>query len=285
MNFEKRLQSNPDLFSSDLAKHFPLKILVAEDNSVNQQLIELMLEQYGYCCDIVSDGVEVIEAIHRCNYDLILMDVQMPEMDGIEATRLIRDLEKDSLQHIRIIAVTASAMQGDRQNFLEAGMDDYISKPIQFNELVQAILKYQSIDSAQKLERKGEIENDRRAIDMQVFQGLQSMFGKQNTPTVIIRLIDTYLQGLDECQATLINGIRNQDVYSLKMASHSLKSTSAALGAINLSTFCESIEAKIINNEITCSGEELLALENEFVQECDRVKSAFERQKQIILSR
>jgi len=122
-----------------MAKHHPLRILLAEDNAVNQKLALRLLEQMGYRADMVSNGIEAIESLERQIYDVILMDVQMPEMDGLIATRGIRKLTNTIQPHI--IAMTANAMEGDREICIEAGMNDYISKPIRVNELVEALLK------------------------------------------------------------------------------------------------------------------------------------------------
>ena len=117
----------------------PLRILLAEDNAVNQKLALRVLEQMGYRADVASNGLEAVESIKRQIYDVILMDIQMPEMDGLDATRSIRQLT--SLKQPRIIAMTANAMQGDREMCITAGMEDYISKPIRVNELQEALLK------------------------------------------------------------------------------------------------------------------------------------------------
>lgn len=115
-----------------------LRILLAEDNKVNQMVAIRMLERLGYRADVATNGLEVLEALRRQQYDLVLMDVQMPEMDGIEATRTIcQEWNNDSRP--RIIAMTANAMAGDRELCLQAGMDDYITKPIRFQDLVKAL--------------------------------------------------------------------------------------------------------------------------------------------------
>ena len=126
------------LFDPELGRRLPLKILLAEDNAVNQKLATRLLERMGYRADIAANGLEVIAALERQRYDLILMDVQMPEMDGLDATRHIRR-EFESTVQPRIIAMTANAMQGDREMCLEAGMDDYVSKPIQVKDLQAAL--------------------------------------------------------------------------------------------------------------------------------------------------
>jgi signal transduction histidine kinase/DNA-binding response OmpR family regulator len=122
-----------------LADERPLKILLAEDNVVNQKLALTLLKRMGYRADVAANGIEALEAVRRQHYDLILMDVQMPEMDGLEATRVI--LKEFDSARPRIVAMTANAMQGDRELCLQAGMYDYISKPIQVKELREALMK------------------------------------------------------------------------------------------------------------------------------------------------
>jgi PAS domain S-box-containing protein len=127
------------VIDAELGKRHPLRILLAEDNQVNQKLALRILEQMGYRADIASNGIEAVESVERQSYDVILMDVQMPEMDGLDATRSIRKLADVTQPHI--IAMTANAMEGDREMCLAAGMNDYVSKPIRVNELVDALMK------------------------------------------------------------------------------------------------------------------------------------------------
>ncbi|NEQ36112.1 MAG: GAF domain-containing protein [Okeania sp. SIO3I5] len=141
----------------EMAARLPLRILLAEDNIVNQQLAVQLLGKMGYRADVVSNGLEVIDAIYRQPYDVIFMDVQMPEMDGLTATKRIV-VEGDASKRPRIIAMTANAMQGDREMCLEAGMDDYISKPIRVEELIQALLKCEPIEQASPVQTFVEVE-------------------------------------------------------------------------------------------------------------------------------
>jgi signal transduction histidine kinase/CheY-like chemotaxis protein len=123
-----------------MAERHPLRILLAEDNVVNQKLAVRLLSQMGYRVDLASNGIEAIESVSRQTYDVVLMDVQMPEMDGLEATRRIVQRWPDAAKRPRIVAMTANAMQGDREECLAAGMDDYVTKPIRVDALVQALL-------------------------------------------------------------------------------------------------------------------------------------------------
>ena len=120
------------------------KVLVAEDNTVNQKVAVQMLEKLGCRVDVVTNGQEVIEALERLAYDVVLMDCQMPEMDGYSATRIIREREVHTGAHIPIIAMTAHAMTGDRERCLQAGMDDYVSKPVKSEVLLEVLQKWAS---------------------------------------------------------------------------------------------------------------------------------------------
>jgi CheY-like chemotaxis protein len=122
----------------EMAVRHPLRILLAEDNVVNQKLAMRLLSQMGYRADLASNGIEAIECVERQVYDVVLMDVQMPEMDGLEASRrIVARWGTDSRP--RIVAMTANAMAGDRELCMAAGMDDYVTKPIRVEALVQAL--------------------------------------------------------------------------------------------------------------------------------------------------
>jgi CheY-like chemotaxis protein len=119
----------------------PLRVLVAEDNRVNQLVIVRLLEKVGHRVDVAANGQETLAALKLVSYDLVLMDCQMPEMDGFEATRAIRDAERATGGHIPIVALTANALEGDRERCLAAGMDDYLPKPITPRALTAALAR------------------------------------------------------------------------------------------------------------------------------------------------
>jgi CheY-like chemotaxis protein len=131
-------ETNPELQVSDFSG---LRVLVAEDNLVNQMVMRHLLTNLKCSFDFASNGFEALEAVQQKSYDIVLMDVQMPQMDGLEATRLLRANEA-SHEHVPIIATTAHAMSGDRERCVRAGMDDYLTKPVKGQELVAMLAKW-----------------------------------------------------------------------------------------------------------------------------------------------
>jgi CheY-like chemotaxis protein len=125
--------------SPNASETLPLTILLAEDNPVNRRLALLVLNKMGHTVTVVSTGREAVDAIAITPFDLAILDVQMPEMDGMEATRIVRSAEQSSHRRLPIIAMTAHAMQGDRERCLQAGMDGYVAKPINLRALATEI--------------------------------------------------------------------------------------------------------------------------------------------------
>jgi CheY-like chemotaxis protein len=123
----------------DAERHPGLRILLAEDNPVNRMVAVGLLEKRGYSVDLAADGREALDMLEHGSFDLVLMDVQMPEMDGFEATAALRDKEKTAGGHVPVIAMTAYAMQGDRERCLAAGMDGYVSKPVNAEDMFSTI--------------------------------------------------------------------------------------------------------------------------------------------------
>jgi two-component system, sensor histidine kinase and response regulator len=140
-------EARPLAASPTAAEHQPgLHILVAEDNAVNQKLAMRLLEKHGHTVVVAKAGKEALAAWQRARFDLILMDIQMPEMDGFEATAAIREVERIKGGHTPIVAMTAHAMAGDRQRCMEVGMDGYVSKPIHARAVFEAINQVCSVD-------------------------------------------------------------------------------------------------------------------------------------------
>jgi CheY-like chemotaxis protein len=228
-----------------------LRILLAEDHLVNQKVALMMLERMGYRADVAANGLEVLQALHRQPYDVILMDVQMPEMDGLEASRQICWQWQKARPHI--IAMTANAMRGDREDCIAAGMDDYISKPVQIAELEAALRKCEplQLDSSARFELpvspSHALVNDPIAeinmipvLDLQIFQALLKMVGGKQA--ALAALIDCYLTESPQLVQAIIDASQNADAATLRQAAHSLKSSSASLGATRLAQLCIELE-------------------------------------------
>jgi len=146
---KQRVRTAKPQFDAEMGQRLPLRILLAEDNAVNQKLALRLLARMGYRADVAGNGLETIAALQRQPYDVVLMDVQMPEMDGLEATRRIRQMSPKELStggQPRIIAMTANAMQEDKLACQAAGMDDYVGKPVRVNELIDALRKCSPLD-------------------------------------------------------------------------------------------------------------------------------------------
>jgi signal transduction histidine kinase/CheY-like chemotaxis protein/HPt (histidine-containing phosphotransfer) domain-containing protein len=229
---------------SGMAHRHPLRILLAEDNVVNQKLALRLLQLMGYVADVAANGLEVIEALERQGYDVVLMDVQMPEMDGFEASREItRRWPGDDRP--RLVAMTANAMQGDRELCLAAGMDDYVSKPIRVEELVAALERGAAREH-------GRIRGDRpRAdgtpertdregspIDPAALARLRATMG----PGFAGELLATFLQDSEELIGTMRQALSRPDIEVFRRAAHSLKSNAASFGASRLAALARELE-------------------------------------------
>ncbi|MEG3895021.1 MULTISPECIES: response regulator [unclassified Microcoleus] len=312
-----------------LALHLPLRILLADDHLVNQKVALQILQRMGYRADVAGNGIEVLEALRRQPYDVVLMDVQMPEMDGLEATRRIREqfsedftLEnptgesevsatneqsqnrksqienptltdeesnnrKSKIQNLKstrpwIVAMTANAMQGDREECMAAGMDDYLSKPIEIEELVRALSACNSRSNGEfdrpppifSVNSQAEQIGGTSELDVRsngAVAGNQQLtipnsnirYGESSLDSTLSECRDCLnskiIEGLRDVEAleevieiyldsapTLLNGIsaavNSADPLALRRAAHSLKSISGTLGAFRLFEFCEELE-------------------------------------------
>jgi CheY-like chemotaxis protein/HPt (histidine-containing phosphotransfer) domain-containing protein len=222
-----------------------MRILLAEDNMINQELAMGLLKKIGYQGDAVANGKEVLSALEKVPYDLILMDVQMPEMDGFEATAVIRRKERENGRHIPIIAMTAHAMKGDRERCLEAGMDDYLTKPIQPKELIEVIkrradhrgsgeMEVPSVEPTKEEEvfdKSGFLE--RLGGDESLFNKLLSMF--LDDAPVQIQGIQQYL--------------KDEDLPGVQQRADSLKGVAMIIGGKTLQKVASEIEVAARDRE------------------------------------
>ncbi len=239
-----------DTIDRTMGKTRPLRILLAEDNAINQKVTLGMLEKIGYQADRAWNGLEVIKALKHQRYDLILMDVQMPEMDGIEATMAIRNQFPPEKQPY-IIAITAHAMQGVQEHLLNVGMDAYVSKPVKMEDLVAALQKVTGEQTVVLAEEQPQAERPQQAahagkaadrIDPLALQTLLHIMHNEQAIEELITIFFTdapaHVARLQEMQ----NGADMPKRELLARTAHSLKSMSAQLGAIQLSACCKQIE-------------------------------------------
>ena len=250
VSFTKVLSPAPQANKKN--KTYSIKILLAEDNLVNQMVATKMLANIGYKADVASNGKEAFDAINKINYDLIFMDILMPEMDGFEATRAIRKLDK-SIKQPKIIAMTANAMTGDREKCLRAGMDDYLSKPIKAEELVAKLSHWGeliNLESANEMEQIKKQELPATILDEKKISLLADINTKEDA-IFLVELLEIFIKDLPKATANITDAYKRQDVQKLKFNAHRLKGSSLSLGIDHLAKICEQIEKAAMSNSFT----------------------------------
>ena len=291
---------------SKVTECLPLRILLAEDHAVNQKLARLMLQRLGYQVDAVANGLEVLAALRCQDYDVVLMDVQMPQMDGVTTTHHICQ-EWCMQKRPQIIAITANAMPGDREMCLQAGMDDYISKPIRLEELVRALSQCQdklkvnrsNVEGGLQLENSNNnlqsstlpylaptLAGDGNAYDEQpltfnpctgvidaiAFQELREMLGDDK---VLAEVIDFYLEDAPKLLKEIAISITQRKAVALERAAHTLKSSSAQLGAINLFQLCQKMEVGVQTGSLA----EAVTMVSQVETELEKVQTALRKRR------
>ena len=260
-------------FDPGMAARLPLRILLAEDNVVNQKLVLRMLERLGYRADLAGNGLEVLEAIRRQEYDVIFMDVQMPEMDGMEATRRIRE-ERFGDFTPRIIAMTANAMREDREACLAVGMDDYLAKPIRVNELIQALQLCPPFQKPVEDEtgEKSKIE----PFELSLVKLQELADGDRD---FLLEMINTYLEDAPKLLEDMRAAIITENAAALRMAAHSLKSNSAEFGAVQLTDVARELEMMGKSETLNGAHEKLRLAEQVYA----RVVAALEKLQETLV--
>jgi PAS domain S-box-containing protein len=266
---------------------FRARVLVAEDNVVNQKVTTHLLEKLGCRVDVVANGLEAVEACSRIAYDGVFMDCQMPEMDGYAATASIRQREAPTGRHTPIIAMTANAMQGDREQCLAAGMDDYLSKPVHA-EALEAVLQQWvqshvamvvppvSPATVSPAPDAPESQGEPPALDAEAFAALQAIC-EEDDVTFVLSLIETFLQDATSHLATLSQAVATENATALERAAHTLKSSSAHMAALGMAALCQELQrlgregspaaAATIVEQLTCEFDRVRhALEDEAVK-------------------
>jgi two-component system sensor histidine kinase/response regulator len=241
------------------------RILLAEDNPTNRKLALTLLKKAGYSVDAVEDGRKALAAMKRASYNLILMDVQMPEMDGFEATRAIREREGDT-KHTPIVAMTAHAMSGDRERCLAAGMDDYVSKPIKPQALLQTIERWTKPSSrlkatlAEASSSQGHPEED-DPLD------LKDALGRCGGDEVFLyQMLREFLDDALPALQTLKMAIESQDHTTIESKAHSLKGAAANLSAQRTADLAHRLELLGKQGDLSGAGELIELLRSELTK-------------------
>jgi len=263
-----------------------LNILLVEDNPVNQRLALELLKSRDHRVALASNGREALDAIEGEDFDLILMDVQMPEMDGFEATREIRGLEtrnlsehKSSIPRIPIIAMTAHAMKGDREKCLEAGMDDYISKPINAKKLFGIIDKIAHGLQDRKNERSAPSLKKTETWSKEVFDMSKALQVVAGDKELFQEIAGMFLEDLPASMARIKEGISKGDAYALEQAAHSLKGSVGNFGAKRAHEATYQLEKLGKEGKMGDAADALPKLEKEFRALTAEIKNVLEEMK------
>jgi signal transduction histidine kinase/DNA-binding response OmpR family regulator len=258
------LAAAPGHALSEIPRH--ARVLVAEDNVVNQKVAMRMLEKLGCRVDVVANGLEAVEAVARIMYDGVFMDCQMPEMDGYEATAVIRQHERPERPRLPIIAMTANAMQGDREQCLAAGMDDYVGKPVTTDDLLAVLRKWvwtsasppeqRTPPGAAPLPTASAVAPQEAlpALDATAFAALRELCSGDD-PEVMVDIVIQFMRDTPGYLEALRDAAATQDAVALEQAAHALKSSSANVGALGMAALCQEIQrlgrARTVTNAAT----------------------------------
>jgi CheY-like chemotaxis protein/HPt (histidine-containing phosphotransfer) domain-containing protein len=253
------------------------RVLIAEDNAINQNVAVRQLKKIGYTAEVVSNGLAALDALEHGHYDIILMDCQMPEMDGYEATRRIRARGEAGPQPY-IIAMTAHAMQGDSDKCLAAGMNDYVTKPVALKKLAAALargmeMKATSLRNRMSGDGASGLPQSESALCQETLQGLKEL-GTELGDSFFPQLLETFEHNTVEHLAALRSAFAGGDTGRLREAAHAMKETSLAIGAQGMADICQQLEKLGTTENVQGAPEEFARLDREF----DRVRSEIEQE-------
>jgi CheY-like chemotaxis protein len=254
----------------NLSTDYPMRILIAEDNTVNQTLARIIFQRLGYEPDMAENGQAAVELASLRTYDIIFMDVQMPIMDGIDATKSIIASLPDDKQPPVIVAMTAYAMDGDRQKCSEAGMIDYLSKPVTIDDIRRLLIKYgeqfknnrtpSSIPHESKAVNSTSNISSSELIDMAAIERLRQLSDSQNQ--FMVKLVMLFMEQAEGSIEEIKKHYQSGDATMTAKAAHKLKGSAMNVGASRLSKMCASIERSAINNDLTAAGPLVEGLES-----------------------
>ena len=240
-----------------------VRVLVAEDHPVNQKVIARMLEALGCVSDVVADGHQAVERVREADVDLVLMDCQMPGLDGYEATRAIRGLEGQRAE-VPIVAMTALALRGDRERCLEAGMDDYLSKPVTVEALQAALGRWARTDPATPSGRAARSEpQPGQAVDGRVIEDLRRL-GKTCGSDILGDAVELFLHHGPAQLLELRQAVESGDDDTARTVAHTMKGAAQTLGANRLAQACSALEESTRCQELNAAVSHLVEIEVEF---------------------
>jgi two-component system, sensor histidine kinase and response regulator len=216
----------------------PLRILLAEDNPVNRHMAVVLLEERGHTVVAANDGQEALDLLARNSFDLILMDIQMPIMDGFQATQAIREHEQSTGRHIRIIAMTAHALKGDRERCLAAGMDGYIAKPVKEHDLLATVENW----TASELYPESENETSQDEHNEPVLSWKEALDRVRGRQKLLNKMMALFQEQSPKLDIEITEAIQHQDADSLRRSAHTLKSSANSIGAFRLAKLAEALE-------------------------------------------
>jgi CheY-like chemotaxis protein/HPt (histidine-containing phosphotransfer) domain-containing protein len=237
-----------------------LRVLLAEDNVVNQRLVVKLMQKHGHKLVAVSNGVEALDVLERETFDVVLMDVQMPEMGGFEATARLREREKSTGQHVPVIAMTAHALKGDRERCLEAGMDDYVPKPIQASSLFEAIDRLVPNPSLiASIPEKLPADEAAPAANAKAFDREAALAMIDGDTELFGELVGLFTTESAELLNQIHESITRRDAKLLERSAHSLKGSAAAFCAETARAVAQRLEGMGARGEF--GGADVVAAE------------------------
>lgn len=250
-----------------------LRILLAEDSVVNQKLALALLKKHGHDVVVANNGKEAVAAFDRDRFDVVLMDIQMPEMDGLEATAVVRAKEAKSDRHMPIIALTAHAMKGDRERCLEAGMDGYVSKPVRARELFDTIAALIATEVPTHAGEMVPIKEEQAKAELatsanELIDWSAALKTAQGNQDFLKELVQLLLEESAKMFVEIHGAIDQQDAKALQRAAHTLKSSLKALGASSVAQVAEGLEIIGRENQLAGADEAASSLHQRF----DRLK-------------